>query len=89
MERPLPSRPQNRDASLSDPALGIPAQDAQPALQSDCYKELVNKLAWAIGSTYGVPYKTTRCPARLYALGLAQRVFADHGYPQKIGYPKK
>jgi len=68
--------------------LGIPAQECQPALQSDAYKEMVNKLAWAIGSCYDRPYNNTRTDARLAAIQLATGLVMAHGYPRKIAYPK-
>jgi len=66
--------------------LGIPPSDAQPALQKESFKELVNKLAWAIGSTYGRPYSNIRSVARTVAIALAKDVIRDHGYP---GFIKK
>lgn len=72
---------------LTTDLLGIPASAAQPALQVDCYKELVGKLAWAIGSSYHTPYSNNRCVARLCALDLARVIVTGHGYPRHIGYP--
>lgn len=54
------------------------------ALQTDSFKEMVNKLAWALGSTYRVPYGNQSTLAREYALKMAQAVIRDHGYPGKI-----
>jgi len=68
--------------------LGLPAEACQPALQSDAFKELVNKLAWALGSTYGTPYNNTRTQARVTAIEVATAVILAHGYPKTIGYPK-
>lgn len=64
--------------------LGIPAAETQVSLQSDFYRELVSKLAWAIGSTYGKPYNNTRCPARVLAAELARDAVARHGYGGNI-----
>lgn len=64
--------------------LGIPPHLTQPALQSDCFKELINKLSWALGSTYRAPYKNVRTPARTFALALAQICIRDQGYPRQI-----
>lgn len=66
--------------------LGLPAAQCQPALQSDMYKELVNKLAWVLGSTYSAPYGNIRTQARATAIELATAVVLAHGYPKKIGY---
>lgn len=73
---------------LTDSPLGIPASQAQPLLQSDAYKELVNKLAWSIGSVYRVPYGNTRTEARRLAAHIARIIVTEHGYPASIGYPK-
>lgn len=67
-----------------DGGLGVPPSEAQPALQSDAFKELLNKLAWVLGSTYKVQYSSPRHPARAYALRMAKRLIQDHGYPRKI-----
>jgi len=66
------------------PDLGIPAYEAQPPLQTEFYKELVGKLAWAIGSSYGAPYSNSRCAARIYAIDLAREVITEHGYSRMI-----
>jgi len=63
---------------------GIPAAEAQPALQTDAYKEIVNKIAWCLGSVYRVPYAGKRTAVRIYAERIAQAVVRDHGYPLKI-----
>lgn len=69
--------------------LGIPVTESQPLLQSDCFKELVNKLAWAIGSTYEARYNNVRTPARQLAIAMAQVLVRRQGYPAKIGYPQE
>jgi len=76
-----------RQTTAAPDSLGIPAFDAQPALQGDFYKELVGKLAWAIGSSYGAPYSNNRCLARLAAIEIARAIVTDHGYSAGIGYP--
>ena len=72
-------------AELPEGALGIPACDTHPPLQQDSFKEVINKLAWALGSTYRVPYSGKQSPARVYALRMAQAVLRDNGYPRQIG----
>ncbi len=69
---------------LPDTPLGIPPSQAQLALQTDVCKELVNKIAWVLGSVYRKPYSNMRCPARVYAWRIVKRVLEDHGYPSKI-----
>jgi len=69
---------------LSAQALGIPPGDAQLALQTDVCKELVNKIAWVLGSVYRQNYSNVRAPARTYAWRIVKQVIKDHGYPAKI-----
>jgi len=64
--------------------LGVPPGDTYSELQHVCFKELVNKIAWAVGSTYGRPYHNTRTSARLAAIEAAKAVVAEHGYPRNI-----
>jgi len=65
-------------------ALGIDPAGTQLALQTDVVKELVNKLAWVLGSTYRKPYTSMRMPARAYAWKIVKAILRDHGYPEKI-----
>lgn len=73
-------------SKIKDPALmlGIEAGSTHAALQTDCFKELVNKIAWALGSAYRQPYSGVRTPARQYAVLVAAAIQRDHGYPRKI-----
>lgn len=64
--------------------LGVPPSDTHPGLQTDVFKELVNKIAWVLGSTYRKPYSTARNPVRSYAVKVATAILRDHGYPEKI-----
>jgi len=73
-----------QDSDLSDDALGIPPHQAQLALQTDVCKELVNKIAWVLGSVYRQNYSNMRSPARQYAWRIVKQVVKDHGYPEKI-----
>jgi len=72
---PMPS-------SLSDHPLGIPSADTQDALKQDHYKELVNKVAWVLGTTYGRPYSNINLPARKYAQRIVGAIVRDHGFPR-------
>lgn len=74
---------QTNPISSSEP-LGIPPSAAQPQLQTDSYKELINKFAWVLGSTYRVNYSNVRCPARVVARRLATAVIKECGYPRSI-----
>jgi len=64
--------------------LGVPPLETHLALQTDVAKELVNKIAWVLGSTYRVPYANMRTDARQYAWRIVKKVIEDHGYPSKI-----
>jgi len=68
--------------------LGVPAADTHAALQQDAFKELVNKLAWAIGSTYRTPFSNTRTATRQLACRIASRMIVQQGYPAKIAIVK-
>ena len=71
-------------SALSDSALGLPPHETQIGLQQDVVKELVNKIAWTLGSVYRKPYSNMRTPARLYAWRIVKQVILSHGYPDKI-----
>jgi len=68
----------------SSEALGVPGSETHLALQTDSFQEIVNKLAWVLGSTYRVQYSNRRSPARLYAQRIATAIVKAHGYPSKI-----
>lgn len=76
----------NHKAKLkaADP-LGISAAFTHAPLQTDAFSELVNKLAWVLGSVYRKPYSGLRTVARQYAIEMAVVVVQEHGYPMKIG----
>lgn len=67
-----------------DTPLGIPPHEVQIALQQDVVKELVNKIAWTLGSVYRVNYSSMRTPARAYAWRIVKKCLRDNGYPSKI-----
>ena len=71
-----PNRPQ-------DP-LGVRAADTIPSLQTEAFKEIINKVAWAIGSSYRVPYRNPRTGARLLAITVASDLVSDQGYPRHV-----
>jgi len=64
----------------ADGPIGIPTGDTIPAMQTEFWKELVNKLAWALGTSYRVSYSSPRAEPRSTALILAQQVLSQHGY---------
>ena len=64
--------------------LGLDAQDCQPQLATDVFKELVNKISWAVGSTYRQSYSNTRSNVRHVSRLIAVRLITEHGYPASI-----
>lgn len=69
------------DAERLVGCLGLDGSRTILRLQTDAYKELINKLAWALGSTYRRPYGNTKTLARRVAVDLAKRIVEGHGYP--------
>jgi len=49
--------------------------------QTEVFKELINKLSWAIGSTYKRRYSGKGCEVTDYARMCAHAILRDHGYP--------
>ena len=96
MERqPIDPHIQGVQLRLSEPpqprvetVLGVPAAHTDLALQADTFKELINKLSWAIGSTYVRPYSNRHHLSRTEALRLARELFKLHGYPRGIALPQ-
>jgi len=68
----------------ADEPLGIPPHQAQLALQQDACKELVNKIAWVLGTTYRRNYSNMKTVARAEAWEIVKQIIKDHGYPDKI-----
>jgi len=62
--------------------LGIPAVETVVGFQTEVFKELINKLAWALGSTYRLPYSNQRTPARQLAISIAKHLVDREGYPE-------
>jgi len=60
--------------------IGIPAGNTIPAQQTEFFKELVNKISWALGTSYRVRYSSPGAEPRATALALAQRVISELGY---------
>jgi len=79
-----PWTPKVEEPALSEDPLGIPPHDAQLGLQQDAVKELVNKIAWVLGSVYRCNYSNMKSPARQYAWRIVKQTLKDHGYPAKI-----
>jgi len=79
-----PEFPPLDPSPLGDNPLGLAPTETQIALQQDVVKELVNKIAWTLGSVYRQPYSNMRTPARSYAWRLVKGIIRDNGYPAKI-----
>lgn len=61
-------------------ALGRPYSKCTLEEIRNTERELTSKIAWAIGSTYGVPYSKRASTARAYAARCAVAIERDHGY---------
>lgn len=83
VQLPLPE-PKDPPEPPPEGAFGIPSAEAQESQRAEIYKELINKFAWVLGSTYRVNYSNTRMPARMYAQRIVGKVIADHGFPHSI-----
>lgn len=64
--------------------IGIAAHLTDPPLQQQVFKELINKFAWALGSTYRLSYSQRRSNVRLLAQALAKTIIENEGYPLAI-----
>jgi len=78
------ARPVTPASPDNDHTLGIPPAATQPLMQTDAFKELVNKLAWALGSTYRKPYGQKRSSVRMVAQQMATSLMVVHGYPAHL-----
>jgi len=61
--------------------LGVPPRDTVVGFQTEVFKELINKFAWALGSTYRQPYSNQRSPTRQLAIAMAKHIIEKQGYP--------
>jgi len=62
--------------------LGIPGRETLVAFQTEVFKELINKLSWALGSTYRRPYSNQRTDVRQLAIAMAKHIVDKQGYPE-------
>lgn len=62
--------------------LGVPAPTTVVGFQTEVFKELINKFAWALGSTYRVAYSNQGTAARKLAVVIAKHVVERQGYPK-------
>jgi len=62
--------------------LGVPGPETVVGFQTEVFKELINKFAWALGSTYRQAYSNQRTPVRQLAIAMAKHVVNTQGYPE-------
>lgn len=62
---------------------GVAGATVGPKVQSDVFKELINKLAWVLGSTYAMGYTHKDTHLKDYARMCAHAILRDHGYPTR------
>ena len=74
---PLPG---NLVSSRVDSPFGVAVSKTGQS-EWDVKKELQNKLAWVLGTTYGIPYSKRRDAAQAYASRMVTALVRDHGYP--------
>jgi len=65
-------------------ALGIPNVESLGDGREEVWKELINKLAWVLGSTYKRPYSNVKAPARQLAMRIAGYVIQGQGFPSDL-----
>jgi len=68
----------------SPPEIGIPAGATIPSMQTEFFKELINKFAWVLGSSYRVPYNRVKEEPRITAIDLAKSAVATFGYGEHL-----
>lgn len=76
------NKKQAPESAASPGPLGIPGKDTLVAFQTEVFKELINKLAWALGSTYRQPYGNLKTDTRQLAIAIAKHVIDKQGYPE-------
>jgi len=64
--------------------LGIGPESVDHKLHEAIWREAINKMCWAIGTLYRVPYSATNSPARSAGVELARLLFKTYGYPARM-----
>ena len=77
---PLPETKGPFDSRVEG-AFGSFVGDASGETQLAIVKELTNKFAWCIGSTYKKRYSGKNTEVTQYAYRIVKKILADHGYP--------
>lgn len=62
-------------------AFGRKYSEVSDQVIHDATRELQNKMAWVLGTFYGVPYSTKRSPVYPYVSKCVTAILRDHGYP--------
>lgn len=79
-----PRRPPKATFGNAPDSLGYPPGSGEGFAsgqdQTDCVKELANKLAWVLGSTYKKTYSSKRGPVRSFAELAALGIVRAQGY---------
>jgi len=63
-------------------ALGRSYRETPEQARHENMAEIRNKLAWALGTFYGVPYSSKVAPVSLYVARCVTAIIRDHGYPK-------
>ena len=77
---PLPETKGPYDSTVTG-AFGVPPQEVSGETQLAIVKELTNKFAWCIGSTYKKRYSGKNTEVTKYAYRIVKKILLDHGYP--------
>ena len=70
----------NPHDSRSVGAFGAFVGDTPGEAQLAFNKELTHKLAWVLGTAYGLSYSKKSSPVHLYARRIVLAILRDHGY---------
>lgn len=65
-------------------AIGVHVDATSLGGRHDGLKELTSKLAWAMGTFYGVPYSGRNTAVNRYVAKCARAILRDHGYPRNL-----
>lgn len=62
-------------------AFGHPYSESGQETIHATTKALASKIAWVLGTTYGIPYSGKRTAVYPYATKIVTAILRDHGYP--------
>ncbi len=72
-----PTEPGSREG-----AFGKTYRESTQKVIDDTTKELTSKLAWAVGTTYSMPYTGRTSLVRRYVTKCVTAILRDHGFPE-------